>query len=321
MSAEGHTSTAATLPVAQADVTGLTAALGAKAASVHTHAEADTTSLVADLGTLSTAVAGKAATSHTHAEADTTNLTTDLAAKVPNTRQVLAGTGATGGGALSGDVTVGVAYDTAKPFSVISLGTVGTANKAARSDHRHPGNGWAAVDHGLIGWNFPNYVGGASQILSLAGTLTVWKVPVDEAALAAAGGQITNVVLAVGSVGVTLTSGQNFAGLWLADGTLVALTADQSTPWVSAGVKVMALAGGPYTPVGGAQEVYVGAWFNGSTSPGFVRAGSAPSGLANVGLSTSATFKYATANTGLTTAGANLTTRSASNNMIWAAVS
>lgn len=273
MSAEGHTSTAATLPVAQADVTGLTAALAAKAASVHTHAEADTTGLITDLGTLSTAVAGKAAVE-----------------------------------------------TTVKPFGGGSLGNAGASSKAARADHRHPGP-WTAADHNLIAWNFPNYVGGASQVLSAAGTLTVWKVPVDEAALAAAGGVITNVVLAVGSVGITLTTGQNFAGLWLADGTQVGLTADQTIPWVSAGVKTMALVGGPYAPVGGAQEVYVGAWFNGSTSPGFVRAGSAPSGLANVGLSTSATFKYATANTGLTTTGANLGTRTASNNMIWAAVS
>lgn len=72
MSAEGHTSTAATLPVAQADVTGLTAALGAKSA-----------------------------TGHTHAESDVTNLTTDLAAKAP-----LAAPSFTGGVTIAGGVTV-----------------------------------------------------------------------------------------------------------------------------------------------------------------------------------------------------------------------
>jgi hypothetical protein len=213
---------------------------------------------------------------------------------------------------------------TAKPTGAISGGTVGTASLSARSDHRHPGNGWGAVDHALVAWNYPMWACGASQILSAAGTLQVWKVPVDEAALAAAGGVITNVVLAVGSVGVTLTANQCYAGLWLADGTFVGVTADQSTAWLTAGLKSMALVGGPFALTGGAQEVYVGAWYNGTTSPGFTRAGSAPSGLANAGLSSSATYKYATANTGLTTSGSgsvSLGTRTSSNNMIWAAVS
>lgn len=215
---------------------------------------------------------------------------------------------------------------TGKPSAPKSLGVLGVSTRAARADHQHPGAGWTAADHNLIAWNFPNYQGGTSQVLSAAGTLTVWKVPVDEVALAgaASAGKITNVILAVGSVGVSLTSGQCYAGLWLADGTFVGLSADQSTAWQTAGVKVMALTGGPFTPTGGAQEVYVGAWYNGTTSPGFVRAGSAPSGLANVGLSGSANFKYATANTGLTDAtsgSVSLGTRSSSNNMIWAAVS
>jgi hypothetical protein len=42
------------------------------------------------------------------AQSKIANLTTDLAAKVPNTRQVIAGAGTTGGGALSGDVTLNV---------------------------------------------------------------------------------------------------------------------------------------------------------------------------------------------------------------------
>lgn len=216
--------------------------------------------------------------------------------------------------------TTALTAPTAKPYGPRALGSAGVSARRALADHYHPGGGWSARDHGLMAWNFPNYVGGASQVLSAAGTLTVWKVPVDEEALAAFGGVITNVHLAVGSVGVTLTSGQCFAGCWLADGTQLGLTADQSVAWVSAGAKTMALTGGPFA-VASPQSVYVGAWYNGSTSPGFVRAGSAPSGLANVGLSGSSSFLYATANTGLTTTGAALGTRTASNNMIWAAVS
>jgi len=72
-----------TLPIAESDVTGLTADLAGKAAASHTHAESDITGLVADL-------AGKAATSHTHAESDVTGLVSDLAAKVPTSRTITA---------------------------------------------------------------------------------------------------------------------------------------------------------------------------------------------------------------------------------------
>lgn len=46
------------------------------------------------------------------AESQVTSLVTDLAGKVPTTRQVIAGTGLTGGGALSADRTLTVAYGT-----------------------------------------------------------------------------------------------------------------------------------------------------------------------------------------------------------------
>lgn len=311
MGAEGYTTSGGTYspPIPESDVTSLVSDLAAKAASAHTHTEANVTNLVSDL-------AAKAASSHTHAESDVTSLTADLAARALAATQVIAGNGLTGGGTLAADRTLTVATTATVPLNSAAGGSAGSAITFSRSDHQHPGNGWSAADHSLIAWNFPNYIGGASQILSLAGTLTVWKVPMSITT------NITNVVLAVGSVGVSLTSNQCYAGLWLADGTFKGLTADQSAAWVSAGVKVMPLTGGPFS--NGGQHVYVGAWFNGSTSPGFVRAGSAPSGLANVGLASSATYNYATANTGLTdsTSGSvSLGTRSASNNMIWAAVS
>lgn len=45
---------------------------------------------------------------HVHAEADVTGLVADLAAKVPTTRTVTAGTALTGGGALSSNITLNV---------------------------------------------------------------------------------------------------------------------------------------------------------------------------------------------------------------------
>ena len=61
---------------AQSDITGLVAALAAKAATSHTHIEADITGLVTDL-------AGKAATSHDHAAAAIISGTLDVA-RIPD---------------------------------------------------------------------------------------------------------------------------------------------------------------------------------------------------------------------------------------------
>src|SRR6185312_9531310 len=44
-----------------------------------------------------------------------------------------------------------------------------------------------------------------------------------------------------------LTSGQNFAAVYDNTGTRIGVTADQTTPWASTGLKQMALTGGPFT--------------------------------------------------------------------------
>ena len=73
---------------AQADITGLAAALGSKANTSHTHAQADVTGLAAALGS-------KADTSHTHAQADVTGLADALGSKA-NTSHTHAQADATG---------------------------------------------------------------------------------------------------------------------------------------------------------------------------------------------------------------------------------
>lgn len=55
-----------------------------------------------------TGLAGKANTAHGHTESDVTGLVSDLASKVPNSRQIIAGTGISGGGDLSADRTLSV---------------------------------------------------------------------------------------------------------------------------------------------------------------------------------------------------------------------
>lgn len=64
-------------------------------------------------------------------ESQVANLTTDLANKVPTTRQVIAGTGLTGGGALAADRTFTVAYGTSGTTACVG-------NDSRLSDSRAP---------------------------------------------------------------------------------------------------------------------------------------------------------------------------------------
>ena len=58
---------------------------------------------------------------------------------VPDTRQVIAGNGLLGGGALNTNVTLSVSYGSAAPLPANgSSGSAGTALTLSRSDHRHP---------------------------------------------------------------------------------------------------------------------------------------------------------------------------------------
>ncbi len=82
-----------------------------------------------------------ASTSIQITESQVTNLTTDLSSKVPTTRQVIAGTGLSGGGALSADVTlsmpnVGTAgtYGTTTTFPIITVDAQGRVSSVSTSD-------------------------------------------------------------------------------------------------------------------------------------------------------------------------------------------
>lgn len=60
-----------------------------------------------------------------------------LGGYVPTSRQVIAGTGLSGGGALSSNVTLSAVFSSTTPLSV-GTATAGTENAAARGDHVHP---------------------------------------------------------------------------------------------------------------------------------------------------------------------------------------
>ncbi len=208
----------------------------------------------------------------------------------------------------------GVTVDnTTIPQKDATVGTAGNSAQAAPANHAHPRTGWTSDDHGLVTWSMDVAAAGFNSLLSVAGTLYVVRLHVPVSANA------TNILLAITSAGVTLTSGQCFAGLYTSAGSLVATTADQASNWQSTGLKTMALTGGPFALTAG--DYYVGFYANGTTLPAFVRGNNQIGGsLLNVGIGSG--FRFATANTGLTTAlpGA-LSAQTSSNFAWWVAVS
>ena len=76
---------------------------------------------------------------------------------VPVTRQVLAGTGLTGGGQLTGDVTLSASLSSTVPLALNNSGLAGSSTDIARTDHQHPAidladdnqvDGLLGMDHG-----------------------------------------------------------------------------------------------------------------------------------------------------------------------------
>lgn len=170
------------------------------------------------------------------------------------------------------------------------------------------------ADRGYAAWNFPLQYAPGGTALGTAGTLylsRIRRVPAQT---------ISNIHCFVNVIGSSLTSGQCFAALFTAAGSNVAVTADQATAWASIGVKTMALAA-PYANPSVA-DLYVGAWFNGTTGPQLWRMATGFSGaIPNVGLS-APNLQAATADTGLTTTPpANLGTQTLLSIEYWFALS
>ena len=167
---------------------------------------------------------GRAPTTHaaTHAtgggdpvtldQSQITDLTTDLAAKVASTRQVIAGTGMGGGGALSADVTLNVSYGTSGTTACVG-------NDARLSNARTPST--HASTHATGGSDVLTL--GQSQITNLTSDLSL-KASTTHAATHATGGtdvltlgqaQITNLTtdLAARALGATtMTAGTGLTG-------------------------------------------------------------------------------------------------------------
>jgi len=148
----------------------------------------------------------------TLSQAQVTNLGTDLAAKVATTRQVLAGTGLGGGGALSADVTLNVSYGTSGTTACVG-------NDARLSNARTPST--HASSHATGGSDVLTL--GQSQITSLVSDLAA-KASTTHASTHATGGtdvltlgqaQITGLVAALAAKALgatTMTAGTGLTG-------------------------------------------------------------------------------------------------------------
>jgi Pectate lyase superfamily protein len=187
-------------------------------------------------------------------------------------------------------------------------GATATLNLPAPS-----GDNASPQDQNLLAWSYDPVLQTDSSIPA-AGVLTLIKVPVYRAC------SVTNILLEVATAGSGLTSGENWAGLYTADGALIGKTADQSSAWESFGLHTAALAGGPYYVSQG--WVYVAILTNGTTRPAFGRATVQGSGAVNAGL-TVAAARYAVNSSAQTTLPSSITMSSNafSATTYWAALS
>lgn len=92
---------------------------------------------------------------------------------VPESRQVIAGTGLTGGGALNANVTLNANLSDSTPLSLYSSGSAGVSNSIARYDHRHPAVdlGSSTQRTGILGLSN----GGTAKSLSPVNGGMVWS--------------------------------------------------------------------------------------------------------------------------------------------------
>ena len=178
-----------------------------------------------------------------------------------------------------------------------------------------PGSEWTPADQGLAAWSMdPASCTAAGTTLS-AGFIYLVQL------LLRAPATLTKVHAVLGAAGSGLTSGQCLAGYYDTAGNRVAVTADMSTTWNSAGNKAMSLTGSYAAPAG---KLYAAYLFNGTTSPTFacgstLGANFTP-GNANL---TAGTYRFCRSAAGQTALPANVTlsgfTPDANN--LWAAAS
>jgi hypothetical protein len=92
---------------------------------------------------------------------------------VPTTRQVIAGTGLTGGGPLNANVTLAADLSDSLPLAGLTTGSAGVATSISRSDHKHPQVDLSSANEveNILGLS---HGGTAKSIVPMAGAV-VWS--------------------------------------------------------------------------------------------------------------------------------------------------
>jgi Pectate lyase superfamily protein len=165
---------------------------------------------------------------------------------------------------------------------------------------------------GWLGWAYDSGMVGGGTVVT-AGVLQLIKVSLRRPAT------VGKVVVYVQAAGATLTSGQNFAGLYDMTGTQIDVTADQTTAWGTTGLKTTSLAGSHLLAAG---DYYVALVANGTTTPAFGRQGNLNGTLYNGNLA-AAVKRFGTQLTGQTSLPSTLTLSSTASGGVayWAALS
>jgi hypothetical protein len=152
--------------------------------------------------------------------------------------QTVVGIGADGNPAVIGQVP-GLLPTTAPTVTGTALGLYSNAGvltvvDASGTSYPVSQAGSPAALNSLVGWTF-DPVGIGSGVQATAGNVFLQRVVLPVLTT------VTSIVVQVTNGGSSLTSGQNFAAIYNAAGTRVGITADQTTPWATTGIKTMNL--------------------------------------------------------------------------------
>jgi hypothetical protein len=101
-----------------------------------------------------------------------TTIPATISGYVPESRQVIAGTGLSGGGALTGNVTLTANLSNATPLVLDGTGTAGVSTNMARADHQHPAVDLS--DQAQINGILPLDQGGTARSLVADAGAIIW---------------------------------------------------------------------------------------------------------------------------------------------------
>lgn len=141
-----------------------------------------------------------------------TTVAATVSGYVPTSRQVIAGAGLTGGGALNANVTLAASFSSSTPAALNAAGSAGSADTVARGDHAHPAVDLSSDDEvdGLLGLSN----GGTARSLVMQPGAVIWS------------GADGLYVSAAGALGQVLVSNGTSAPSWATVATTTSVSAN-----------------------------------------------------------------------------------------------